>query len=130
MPADGFYEWRRAGGVRMPVYFHLPDDGPLALAGLWGWWPGANRVRTCSIVTTAAVGSVAAVHDRMPVVLRPEWYEAWLEPGSVDDRWWHPDAMPELAATPVSRAVNDVRANGPQLVEPLPDVGVQEALDL
>ena len=80
--ADGFYEWRKAGTTKTPIYLRLADRAPFAFAGLWETWtpPGGEMLRSCTIVTTAARGVVAAIHDRMPVVLPRERHEAWLAP--------------------------------------------------
>jgi putative SOS response-associated peptidase YedK len=132
--ADGFYEWQQAaaGGPKQPWYFFLPSGGPLALAALWEEWsprPTSGEdagapVRTCSIITTAAVDPVRTVHHRMPVVLQPEGLDGWLDPGASD-----PDALcalldergpgalaPGLAAVAVGTAVNNPRNDGPDLI--------------
>src|SRR4051794_6617951 len=77
VPADGWYEWVRSGRQRQ-AYFMTPADGaPLAFAGLWSAW-GPDSVLTCTVLTTAALGELARVHDRMPVVLAPGRWAAWL----------------------------------------------------
>jgi putative SOS response-associated peptidase YedK len=84
--ADGFYEWIKAEDPRQPrrpLHFSLADGGSFCFAGLWTTWrgPDAERVASCTVVTTAANGLVAPVHDRMPVVLAdPGAWEAWLDP--------------------------------------------------
>jgi putative SOS response-associated peptidase YedK len=85
VPADGFYEWTTApDGRKIPHFIHAPDDQPLAFAGLWSVWrdpASADQppLRTCTILTTAASGDVARLHDRMPVILPPARWDAWLD---------------------------------------------------
>lgn len=82
VPASGFYEWLRQGDHKQPHAIE-PPEGLLALAGLWETWTrGPEPVRSLTLLTTASTGPVAAIHDRMPVVLRPEDHDAWLSPAS------------------------------------------------
>jgi putative SOS response-associated peptidase YedK len=83
IPADGFYEWAKADKSKSPYCFTLADDSVFAFAGLWDHCKNANGepLRTCSIITTWANPLVAGTHDRMPVILDPENYELWLDPG-------------------------------------------------
>jgi putative SOS response-associated peptidase YedK len=119
--ADGFYEWDRRDG-RRPYYFRLNDGRPFAFAGLWERWDkGDEPVESCTLITTAANGVVAPVHDRMPVILRPEDHARWLDPGEhrpaalagllvpPPDDW--------LVVNPVSRRVNNPRNEGPRCIE-------------
>ncbi|MGZ6028540.1 MAG: SOS response-associated peptidase [Myxococcaceae bacterium] len=78
--ADGFYEWQRQDGRKVPWFFEFADHRPFGFAGLWDQWSGPEGkvLRTCVILTTAAAGAPAAVHDRMPVVLPLELYPRWL----------------------------------------------------
>jgi putative SOS response-associated peptidase YedK len=80
VPADGFYEWRKEGGKKVPHWLHPAAGGVLAFAGLWDSWsrPGAEPRHTFTILTTDANAEVRAVHDRMPVVVAPEARQAWL----------------------------------------------------
>jgi len=133
IPADGFYEWSRppaeAGSQRRPPaqpFFFGPRDGsgPLALAGLWeAWRDGEGSVLlTATIVTTAANRVVGQVHDRMPAILGPEAWSAWLDTDTVgpsDARALLGPAPDELlVAWPVGPAVNSPRNEGPGLLEP------------
>ena len=130
--ADGFYEWQAAeGGARgrkIPYYFRRADGAPLAFAGLWERWHDPARskqegdvLRTCTIVTTDAGPDVAAVHDRMPVVMEAGHFDEWLDPGWEETEALRPLLVPSPAGTLVSYrvdpAVNDVRNDGPELVE-------------
>lgn len=147
VPADAFYEWQRLGasapagrraGRKQPWCFRRADGGPIAFAGLYEVWrereaaagahgdggsqPG-DWLLTCTIITTDANGLMAPIHDRMPVVLLGEDYDAWLSP--------EPLGPPELAqllrpvdddylvAYEVGTEVGNSRAEGPGLVEPL-----------
>ena len=80
--ADGFYEWQTVGKRRQPMFIHRRDDRPLAFAGLWESWEGADHsaLESCTILTTAANDLVRPIHDRMPVIVDPEDYGRWLDP--------------------------------------------------
>ncbi|MFO1088360.1 MAG: SOS response-associated peptidase [Hyphomicrobiales bacterium] len=80
VPADGFYEWRGEPGRKQAFHIHRPDHALFAFAGLWESWMSADgsEIDSACIVTTAANATVAAVHDRMPVVIPPERYADWL----------------------------------------------------
>jgi putative SOS response-associated peptidase YedK len=83
IPADGFYEWVRAGKTKQPYCFEVNGGELFAFAGLWDRWKdrSGNSVETCSILTTTPNTVTAAVHDRMPVILDPDAYDVWLDPG-------------------------------------------------
>ncbi len=124
-PADGFYEWRRAGERRTPYYVRLRSGGPMAFAGLWETWMGPNgeEMETAAIVTTRANRALAAIHDRMPAIVPPDAFDFWLDGAKVDadtaaaliaparDEWLD---MHEVSAA-VNRAANDT----PDLIEPV-----------
>lgn len=75
IPANGFYEWKRQGGLKQPYYVH-PSHGELfAFAGLWETWRGTA---TCTIVTTQANATMRSIHERMPVIIAREHYAGWL----------------------------------------------------
>ncbi len=82
IPSDGFYEWRtEPDGRKTPVQYTLRSHEPFAFAGLWELWKppdGGDWLRTCTIITTEANDLVRKVHDRMPVILLPEYEEAWM----------------------------------------------------
>src|SRR4029077_6604894 len=85
IPADGFYKWRKDGKKKLPIYFRRQDDQPFAFAGLWERWPkGAEPVESCTILTTSANALVQPYHDRMPVILSSNDYNAWLDPQTTD----------------------------------------------
>ncbi|GJE18795.1 SOS response-associated peptidase [Methylobacterium marchantiae] len=127
--ADGFYEWRREGtgrnATRTPYMIRRADGAPMALAGLWENWLGADgsEIDTAAIVTTGANGTMAAIHDRMPAILPPEAIEPWLDHLGTEPREAVglcrpcPDAW--LTLDVVSARVNDARNDGPDLVVPV-----------
>ena len=111
--ADGFYEWKD----RQPYYFQLPDQSLFAFAGLWrprADDPGRNE---CVIVTRAAGPDVKPIHDRMPVILRPEAWPEWIGGFRL------PDTPPGLTARPVSKRVNKVINDDPLCIKPSPVQG-------
>jgi putative SOS response-associated peptidase YedK len=113
VPAEGWYEWRESD--RQPYFIHRRDGRLVCFAGLMSFWkkPGAeNEIATCAIVTAAAAGAIAQVHHRMPLALPDDAQEQWLSGG---------DAVlsQEFAFYPVKKTVNNSRAEGPELVEPL-----------
>ena len=122
VPADGWYEWVRTGKQRQAYYMTRADGAPLAFAGLWSAW-GTESVLTCSVLTTAAVGGLARVHDRMPLILPAERWAAWLAGGGDPVEQLRPMTAHEIAAVdvrPVGPDVGNVRNNGPHLLEPPP----------
>lgn len=127
LPADGWFEWRREGKVKQPFFMTRPDGASLAMAGLWTVWrdpsvEDAPPLVSAAVLTTAAVGQLADVHDRMPLLMEPDRWAAWLDPDSEDvaDLLVSPslDLVEALELRPVSTKVNNVRNNGPELVEP------------
>ena len=130
VPADGFYEWEAVPGAKkkQPWYIRRADGDVFAFAGLWSSWrpkdqPDAPRLVTCSIVTTDANAAIAGIHDRTPVVLAPEAWDAWLDPTNhrVDELQSllvaAPDELFELVR--VGQDVSSVRNDGPHLIEPV-----------
>jgi putative SOS response-associated peptidase YedK len=127
VPADGWYEWRRAGKEKDAYFMTGPDSAPLAMAGLWETWrdpksePGASPLITFTVMTTEAVGSLVDVHHRMPLLLPQEHWAAWLDPDSSDvTPLLAPpslDLVDVLELRPVSSKVNNVRNNGPELLD-------------
>lgn len=129
--ADGFYEWEKLpSGKKRPFFIRRPTGEPIAFAGLWERWrdPSVEDedaddafLRTCVIVTTDANSTLQRVHDRMPVVLLPEAWEMWLDPDNHDIEALQKLLVPApddyLEIYPVSTEVNNVRNNGPQLIE-------------
>ena len=142
IPADGFYEWTKVPGHRkkQPYFIHRTDDEPLAFAGLWEVWrgpkdggtvPGGHGddgeerpfIRSCTIITTSANETMAAIHDRMPVILPPSAWDAWLDPPTTTSRrsaaCWCRRRPQLITMHPVSIEVSNVRNKGPHLTEPV-----------
>lgn len=127
VPADGYFEWaaRPWTKVKEPYFAHPGDGGLWAMAGLWEIWRGPDRdqapLRSCTIMTTAAQGPTARIHDRMPVVVPPELWASWLDPAERDlaevSRLLGSVPVPVIELRPVSTAVGNVANNGPHLIE-------------
>jgi putative SOS response-associated peptidase YedK len=115
IPASGFYEWKLENGLKQPYYVH-PSAGELfAFAGLWEQW---NDLQTCAVITTEANARMAAVHERMPVIVAPADIAAWLSGESYEKVALRPCADEAIAIHRVSRAVNNARTDVPGLIEP------------
>jgi putative SOS response-associated peptidase YedK len=134
LPADGYFEWQAApqGAPRrapkQPFYIHPADGGPLALAGLYEFWRDPTKADddearwlvTAVIVTRPASPRLAHIHDRQPLMLPADLWDAWLDPavGSAGVAALLAADAPALVATPISSTVNAVRNNGPDLLTP------------
>jgi putative SOS response-associated peptidase YedK len=124
VPADGWYEWTRRGAAKQAHYLTPADGSVLAFAGLWSAWGGEPLI-TCTVLTAAAVGALAEVHDRMPLILPAERWEGWLAGGGDPVEQLRPmpvDALAAIDVRPVRPDVGNVRNNGPQLLEPPAEV--------
>lgn len=122
VPADGWFEWIRDGKQRRPFFMTPADGSPLAFAGIWTAW-GPESILTCSVLTTAALGGLARVHDRMPLILPRDRWPSWLAGGGDPDELLQPLSPAELAAIEVREVrpdVGNVRNNGPHLLDPPP----------
>jgi len=119
IPASGFYEWKLESGRKQPYYIY-PSRGQLfSFAGLWEQWNGATgSLETCAIITTDANGKMAAVHERMPVIVSPGEYSAWLSGDAYEKVALRPCPDEAIDIRRVSRAVNNARNDGPELIEP------------
>lgn len=133
VPADGFYEWRREGAIKQPYRFVIEDGRPFAFAGLWEAWKnpadGGGPLETFTIVTSDANTAVRPVHDRMPVILAPGDYDAWLDPETPIVRvleLLRPCPVEGLRSYPVGTRVNSPRADDPGLISPLSPEGPAE----
>jgi putative SOS response-associated peptidase YedK len=124
VPADGWYEWQKRGDAKLPFYIH--DDAPLTFAGLYAWWkqPDGTWLLSTAILTTAATGALAEIHERMPLVVGPEMRDAWVDP-TEDGEAVLEAVVAEAGATAASlslhevdRRVGSVREQGPFLIEP------------
>jgi putative SOS response-associated peptidase YedK len=119
--ADGFYEWRAEETGKKPVWITRPSREPFAFAGLWAEArrQDGSSVHSCTIVTCRPAEVVAPIHDRMPVILAQDDEAIWLDP-ETGARELQALLAPtdDLSVTEVSDAVNDVRQDGPALIEP------------
>jgi len=120
--ADGFYEWKKEPGGKTPMYFTLKSKEPFAIAGLWDIWhtPDGTVLRTCTLITTQPNDLVSPVHDRMPAILLPDLREEWLNPANHDQEllrsFLKSYPTEEMTARPVSRKVNNVSNDTPELI--------------
>jgi putative SOS response-associated peptidase YedK len=124
IPATGYYEWTGQRGSKQPYLIGLKDQELFAIAGLWETWLGADgsEVETMAILTTAANGEVAPIHDRMPLIIEREDYSRWLDCSSGSEKavldLLRPYPEGRVTLTAVSPMLNDPRAEGPDLHEP------------
>lgn len=127
IPADGFYEWRGDKGHKQPVFLTLPDGGPFAFAGLWEMWDDKGSAdmpyRSATILTRPASETVRPIHHRMPVILRPEAFDPWLDPDLQDPQRLQAilqnQIHTELRSVSVSNRVNLVQNNHPENIRPV-----------
>jgi putative SOS response-associated peptidase YedK len=121
VPADGYYEWYvPTVGPKTPYFISRPSK--LALAGLWETWSGPaddSLLTTFTILTTAATGEGPQIHDRAPLLVEPDVADSWLRGDSDALGRLEAATAGRLDAWPVSRAVNSVRNDGPELTEPI-----------
>lgn len=132
IPMDGYYEWRANPDApaankarKTPFYLHRDDGAMLFMAGLWSVWknpgrPSSPPLLSCTIITTDAVGELADIHDRMPLIVPEDDWDTWLDPDAPADTavLTNPPDVRGIALREVSTLVNSVRNNGPQLIEP------------
>jgi putative SOS response-associated peptidase YedK len=135
IPADGFYEWKPTSGkAKQPYHIGLADDAVFAFAGLWDRWShSGSEVFTCTILTTEANSLLKDIHARMPVILSPEDYDLWLDPGVTDPEkvadLLKPFDARKMRKYPVSSAVNRVANDGPECAEAIEITETAEQLD-
>lgn len=124
LPADGYYEWQASAGRKRPFFIRRRDDRPIGFAGLFETWSGPNgeELDTVAIVTAAAPPDMAVLHDRVPVTIDPQDFEAWLDTDATDAaaaaRLLTAPEPGTLAWDEVSTAVNRVANDGPHLLRP------------
>jgi putative SOS response-associated peptidase YedK len=123
MPADGFYEWRTDERGKQPVWISRPDGELFAFAGIWAELERerGEKVTSCALITCEPNALIRPIHDRMPVVLDPAVESTWLDPDAdetVLEELLRPAPDGALAVREVNDAVNDVRQDGPELLEP------------
>ena len=129
MPADNFYEWKKTATGKQPYALALADRGIMALAGVWENWhaPGGEWVRSFAIITTTPNELCGEIHNRMPVILKPETWPAWLgeEPADTAElkSLLAPYPSDDMMCWPVSPRVGNVKNNDPSLIEPVAAAG-------
>jgi putative SOS response-associated peptidase YedK len=124
--ADGFYEWKKIpdSKSKTPMYIRLESGKPFAFAGLWEIWNSkdGSTILSCTIITTEPNELVSDIHNRMPVILHPDSYSLWLDPGEPDARQLtgllKPYPAELMAAYPVSTLVNNPRHESPSMIVP------------
>jgi putative SOS response-associated peptidase YedK len=153
IPMDGWYEWRPNSVLpsvrsprgetgsgkkapKTPFYMYAADGGLLFMAGLWTTWRPKDASKdvapllSCTIITTDAAGPLAEIHDRMPLTISQSDWDRWLDPDAPIDEGLlrgHGD-LDRIEIREVSRLVNNVRNNGPELIEPADPQGRQATL--
>lgn len=131
--ADGFYEWERHGKIAQPYYFQMDDEEPFTFAGIWDQWRSGERMITsCAIITTTANALLATIHNRMPVILRSELHDLWLDENArttdLKDLLVPFDAD-QMKSHAVGYDVNDVKVDHPEVLRPVtPNIGVNLSL--
>jgi putative SOS response-associated peptidase YedK len=124
IPADGFYEWKKEGKTKRPYFIRAKSHDPFAFAGLWETWsdPTGGEIDTVAIVTCAANKTLAPIHDRMPVIISPENYDAWLDCERFDAKQAAALAGPApddfLEANEISTRVNSVKNDSEENIAP------------
>jgi putative SOS response-associated peptidase YedK len=122
---DGFYEWQRTGKTKQPFCFEVHDGELFGFAGLWERrkHPSGNWVQTCAILTTTPNAVTVAVRDRMPVILDPDSYDLWLDPGFNDvaaaSDLLKPYEALAMRAHPVSARISSVANDDPECSAPV-----------
>lgn len=136
MPAMGWYEWceheqtRSTSGrkVNQPYFLHAPADPVIAIAGLWSVWksPQGNEVLSCALMTKEAATSISAIHHRMPVILAPDQFDAWLSPETPAENVQSliRESRGDFVGHRVSTRVNIVRHDDPDLLVEVPPSGL------
>lgn len=125
VPTDGYYEWTGRPGKKQPHLIRMSAGGVFALAGLWEHWLGADgsEIETMAILTTAGNADVAHIHERMPLILSPLNFDRWLDnrPGSAEHiiDLLVPPRPGQLVTIAVNPKLNNPRAEGPDLIEPV-----------
>lgn len=132
--ADGFYEWKRTGAAKQPHCFEVNQGELFAFAGLWDGWKDSSGqwVKTCSILTTSPNAVTSTVHDRMPVILEPDSYDLWLDPGiSKVSELSHllvPFVAKSMRSYPVSTRINHVANDDEECCQPVEIAPAQSGL--
>jgi putative SOS response-associated peptidase YedK len=132
VPADGWYEWAREAGRKQPYFMTRRDGEPLVFGGIWSTWGTQSaQLLTFSVITLPATGELTQVHDRMPLVLPPDLWSAWLREGEALGLLGPPaeDYAAGIELRMVSNAVSDVRNDGPSLIAPITESANQSTME-
>src|SRR4030095_518229 len=127
IPADGFYEWRKEGKRKVPMWAYLKTKEPFAIAGLWDVWrkPDGKKVESFTIITTEPNELIEPIHNRMPVILRPEDEEQWLDasrtPFAKARLLLKPLPADLMDAHDISPIVNSAKYDGPECIQRVSD---------
>lgn len=121
VPADAFYEWKGVAGHKQPYCIRMRDHGLFAIAGLWEHWvtPDGQAVESCAIVTVAANALVGELHERMPLIVAPADYDAWLAARPDQSGLPLAVAAEEMVSYPVAPAVSNARNDDPACLTPI-----------
>ena len=128
--ADGFFEWKKEGARKIPMYFFLRSREPLTFAGLWELWkaPSGDTVRSCTIITTEPNALIEPIHNRMPAILLGESVALWLDPLTEDPNLLQhllaPFPAESMESYPVSALVNSPKNQGPECIQSDPGYSV------
>ena len=134
IPADAFYEWKRNGASKQPFCFEVNEGALFAFAGLWDGWknPEGQWVKTCTILTTTPNAVTSAVHDRMPVILHKDDYNAWLDPGITNvlvvSELLKPFDAQLMQCYPVGTRINHVANDDEDCSRPIEPMQAQNSL--
>ncbi|MHA2025043.1 MAG: SOS response-associated peptidase [Candidatus Thorarchaeota archaeon] len=125
---NGFYEWQKVGKVKKPIHVRLKSREPFAFAGLYEYWDKTKSgkiLQTCTIITTTPNDLMKSIHRRMPVILRPEFENKWLNPKNTDvselESMLQPYPSEEMEAFEISKYVNNPRNQGIECIQPVDD---------
>jgi putative SOS response-associated peptidase YedK len=136
IPADGFYEWVRTAKAKQPYCFEVNEGQLFAFAGIWDRWKDTSGklVETCSILTTTPNAVTSPVHDRMPVILDPDVFDLWLDPGMRDlsaaSELLKPCDAQQMRCYPISTRINHVANDDEECSAPVELAQIQNRLFL
>ena len=122
--ADGFYEWQKTDGKKQPYFIQMKDHRPFGMAGLWERWDKQGEpIESCTILTTDANELMMPIHERMPVIIPPDQFDLWLDPGVHDEKklsgLLRPFDSKTMTAYPISTKVNNPTNDVAACIEPL-----------
>lgn len=125
--SDGFIEWqKKSDGTKQPYFIGLADQKPFAFAGIWERWEREGQIlESCAIIVTQANDLMKPIHDRMPVILSPEFYDAWMNPKETPSSNLKSLLLPypsdRMKAYPISTVINSPLNDNSDLILPLVD---------